>query len=181
MSSAQSTAAQAISLADVLRSFDGAGFLSRLGVMDYSLLVGVDRQRQELVVGLIDYIRQVSQPKQASGRAWPASPRQRLLGCSCLAAARCARAANAVSGLLLRPGGACLTPLFPPANCLQYTWDKQVETWVKKSGLLGGAGKDPTVISPRQYSRRFRAAMASYLTLVPGLQQPPASLDLDAQ
>lgn len=39
---------------------------------------------------------------------------------------------------------------------VQYTWDKQVETWVKKSGILGGAGKDPTVISPKQYSRRFR-------------------------
>ena len=35
-------------------------------------------------------------------------------------------------------------------------WDKQVETWVKKSGILGGAGKDPTVISPKQYCRRFR-------------------------
>jgi hypothetical protein len=41
---------------------------------------------------------------------------------------------------------------------LQYSWDKQVETWVKKSGILGGAGKDPTVISPKQYSRRFRWA-----------------------
>jgi hypothetical protein len=41
---------------------------------------------------------------------------------------------------------------------LQYTWDKQVETWVKKSGILGGAGKDPTVISPKQYSRRFRCS-----------------------
>lgn len=33
-----------------------------------------------------------------------------------------------------------------------------METWVKKSGILGGAGKDPTVISPKQYSRRFRWA-----------------------
>ena len=38
---------------------------------------------------------------------------------------------------------------------LQYSWDKQVETWVKKSGILGGAGKDPTVISPKLYRRRF--------------------------
>ena len=29
---------------------------------------------------------------------------------------------------------------------------------MKKSGILGGAGKDPTVISPKQYSRRFRWA-----------------------
>ena len=34
-------------------------FLAGLGVMDYSLLVGVDKARGELVVGVIDYIRQV--------------------------------------------------------------------------------------------------------------------------
>ena len=39
-----------------------AAFLSGLGVMDYSLLVGFDKQGQELVVGVIDFIRQV--------RAW---------------------------------------------------------------------------------------------------------------
>eukprot|EP00887_Chlorella_sp_A99_P005551 scaffold1.g5551.t1 len=94
-------------------------FLAGLGVMDYSLLVGVDRRRQELVVGVIDFIR-------------------------------------------------------------QYTWDKQVETWVKKSGILGGAGKDPTVISPKQYCRRFRAAMASYFTVVPSLLAPEPPLDPDA-
>ena len=95
------------------------GFLAGLGVMDYSLLVGVDRGGRELVVGLIDYVR-------------------------------------------------------------QYTWDKQVETWVKKTGILGGAGKDPTVISPRQYSRRFRAAMASYFTVSPSLECPAPALDPDA-
>ena len=63
---------------------------------------------------------------------------------------------------------------------LQYTWDKQVETWVKKSGILGGAGKDPTVISPKQYCRRFRVAMSGYVTVVPSLQQPPRPLDPDA-
>jgi hypothetical protein len=36
-----------------------AAFLSSLGVMDYSLLVGFDKQGQELVVGVIDFIRQV--------------------------------------------------------------------------------------------------------------------------
>ena len=34
-------------------------FLSGLGVMDYSLLVGVDRSSNTLVVGIIDFIRQV--------------------------------------------------------------------------------------------------------------------------
>lgn len=32
-------------------------FLSELNVMDYSLVVGVDEQESELVVGIVDYIR----------------------------------------------------------------------------------------------------------------------------
>lgn len=83
--------------------------------MDYSLLVGVRKHAHELVVGLVDYVR-------------------------------------------------------------QYTWDKQVESWVKKSGLLGGAGKEPTIISPQQYARRFRNAMLSYFTVVPCLGKPPSNL-----
>ena len=35
-------------------------FLSQLGVMDYSLLVGVDKSTNTLVVGIIDFIRQAS-------------------------------------------------------------------------------------------------------------------------
>ena len=89
-----------------------ADFLASLDVMDYSLLVGFRKGKRELVVGLVDYVR-------------------------------------------------------------QYTWDKQVESWVKQSGLLGGAGKEPTIISPRQYARRFRAAMLSYFTVVPALGEPP--------
>lgn len=34
-----------------------SSFLTSISVMDYSLLVGVDRARQELVVGIIDYVR----------------------------------------------------------------------------------------------------------------------------
>ena len=34
-------------------------FLAGMGVMDYSLLVGVDRVNHSLVVGIIDFIRQV--------------------------------------------------------------------------------------------------------------------------
>jgi hypothetical protein len=37
---------------------------------------------------------------------------------------------------------------------------------VKSTGLLAG-GKEPTIISPKQYMRRFRLAMNSYFTLVP--------------
>jgi len=61
----------------------------------------------------------------------------------------------------------------------QYTWDKQVESWVKKSGLLGGAGKEPTIISPQQYARRFRTAVLSYFTVVPCLTKPPNNICSD--
>ena len=95
-------------------------FLSNLNVMDYSLLVGVDNTRRELVVGIIDYLR-------------------------------------------------------------QYTWDKQVESWVKNSGLLGGKGKVPTIISPTLYKKRFRVAMTMYFPLVPTCSDPPETMDPDEE
>ncbi|KAI9091886.1 hypothetical protein DFS34DRAFT_634485 [Phlyctochytrium arcticum] len=81
-------------------------FLSKLNVMDYSLLVGIDAERSELVVGIVDYIR-------------------------------------------------------------TFTWDKKLESWVKESAFLGGGGKEPTIISPRQYKNRFREAMERYFLMVP--------------
>ncbi|KAI9189124.1 Mitochondrial distribution and morphology protein 12 [Blastocladiella emersonii ATCC 22665] len=80
-------------------------FLSKLNIMDYSLLVGIDETNQELVVGIVDFIR-------------------------------------------------------------TYTWDKKLESWVKETGLLGG-GKEPTIVSPKQYKTRFREAMDRYFLLVP--------------
>eukprot|EP00095_Tigriopus_kingsejongensis_P006642 maker-scaffold363_size195477-snap-gene-0.44 protein:Tk06642 transcript:maker-scaffold363_size195477-snap-gene-0.44-mRNA-1 annotation:"briggsae cbr-ppk-3 protein" len=50
-----------------------------------------------------------------------------------------------------------------------FTWDKKIETLVKSSGFLGGAGKTPTVISPNLYKRRFTEAMYKYFILVPDL------------
>ncbi|XP_022773471.1 putative 1-phosphatidylinositol-3-phosphate 5-kinase FAB1D isoform X2 [Durio zibethinus] len=80
-------------------------FLNSINVMDYSLLVGVDTQRQELVCGIIDYLR-------------------------------------------------------------QYTWDKQLETWVKSS-LVVPKNVLPTVISPKEYKKRFRKFMSTYFFSVP--------------
>ncbi|XP_039056190.1 putative 1-phosphatidylinositol-3-phosphate 5-kinase FAB1D isoform X2 [Hibiscus syriacus] len=80
-------------------------FLNSINVMDYSLLVGVDMQRQELVCGIIDYLR-------------------------------------------------------------QYTWDKQLETWVKSS-LVVPKNLLPTVISPKEYKKRFRKFMSTYFLSVP--------------
>jgi 1-phosphatidylinositol-3-phosphate 5-kinase len=80
-------------------------FLSELGVMDYSLLVGLSEAKGHLVIGIIDYLR-------------------------------------------------------------QYTWDKQLETYVKSSGVLGGGSKQPTIISPKLYKERFLRAMMQYLVTV---------------
>ena len=44
-----------------------------------------------------------------------------------------------------------------------YTWDKKLESWVKESGFLGGGRKEPTIITPRQYKKRFREAMLNAL------------------
>ncbi|KAG8328960.1 hypothetical protein J6590_098076 [Homalodisca vitripennis] len=48
-----------------------------------------------------------------------------------------------------------------------FTWDKRLETMVKKSGLLGGQGKLPTIVSPDEYRDRFIAAMHRYFLPVP--------------
>jgi len=49
-----------------------------------------------------------------------------------------------------------------------YTWDKRLESWVKESAFLGGGPqREPTIVTPKQYKARFRAAMERYLPLVP--------------
>jgi hypothetical protein len=44
-----------------------------------------------------------------------------------------------------------------------FTWDKRLENWMKD---LGGAGKEPTIVTPKQYKQRFRSAMERYFPLV---------------
>ncbi|XP_061463816.1 1-phosphatidylinositol 3-phosphate 5-kinase isoform X4 [Rhineura floridana] len=81
-------------------------FLSSHLIIDYSLLVGWDDTTDELVVGIIDYIR-------------------------------------------------------------TFTWDKKLEMVVKSTGILGGQGKMPTVVSPELYRTRFCEAMDKYFLMVP--------------
>lgn len=81
-------------------------FLFKMNVMDYSLLVGINEEGQEIRVGIVDYLR-------------------------------------------------------------SFTWDKKLESWVKESGLLGGGGKEPTIVSPKQYQTRFRDSMDKYFLMVP--------------
>ncbi|XP_038644610.1 1-phosphatidylinositol 3-phosphate 5-kinase isoform X7 [Scyliorhinus canicula] len=83
-----------------------AYFLSSHLIIDYSLLVGRDDITNELVVGIIDYIR-------------------------------------------------------------TFTWDKKLEMVVKSTGILGGQGKMPTVVSPELYRTRFCEAMDKYFLKVP--------------
>ncbi|CAI9114500.1 OLC1v1015238C1 [Oldenlandia corymbosa var. corymbosa] len=101
--------------------WNDTAFLASIDVMDYSLLVGVDQEKHELVLGIIDFMR-------------------------------------------------------------QYTWDKHLETWAKASGILGGPkNASPTVISPKQYKKRFRKAMTTYFLMVPDQWSPPSILPSKSQ
>ncbi|OVA08293.1 FYVE zinc finger [Macleaya cordata] len=101
--------------------WNDTSFLASIDVMDYSLLVGVDEEKHELVLGIIDFMR-------------------------------------------------------------QYTWDKHLETWVKASGILGGPkNESPTVISPKQYKKRFRKAMSAYFLMVPDQWSPPTIIPSESQ
>ncbi|XP_023548902.1 1-phosphatidylinositol-3-phosphate 5-kinase FAB1B-like isoform X2 [Cucurbita pepo subsp. pepo] len=101
--------------------WNDTSFLASIGVMDYSLLVGVDEEKHELVIGIIDFMR-------------------------------------------------------------QYTWDKHLETWVKATGILGGAkNSSPTVISPKEYKKRFRKAMTTYFLMVPDQWFPQSIVPSQSQ
>eukprot|EP00803_Ostreobium_quekettii_P003608 evm.model.scf_978.3 EVM.evm.TU.scf_978.3 scf_978:49399-49872(+) len=81
-------------------------FLADLGIMDYSLILGLDKERTEIVVGIINFAR-------------------------------------------------------------EYTLDKRFETLIKSSGILGGWGSEPTIISPNAYRTRFVEEILQYFTVVP--------------
>lgn len=99
-------------------------FLADNSVMDYSLLVGLEPNSDELVLGII-------------GKLLHSFYVQKFL--------------NTVFVDYIRT----------------FTWDKKLETMVKKSGILGGQGKLPTIISPEEYRARFIAAMHRYFLPVP--------------
>ncbi|XP_073276371.1 putative 1-phosphatidylinositol-3-phosphate 5-kinase FAB1D [Primulina huaijiensis] len=48
----------------------------------------------------------------------------------------------------------------------QYTWDKQIENWVKSS-LVVPKNHSPTVISPKEYKKRFRKFIDTHFLSVP--------------
>ncbi|KAM7515190.1 hypothetical protein LguiA_004773 [Lonicera macranthoides] len=48
----------------------------------------------------------------------------------------------------------------------QYTWDKQLENWVKSS-LVVPKNQRPTVISPKEYKQRFRKFITAHFLSVP--------------
>lgn len=106
--------------------------------MDYSLLIGVDKDDRMLVLGIIDFIRQVGDDFKCMMRK--------------------AAVHLCTHGPLMHQIG-----MFSS----QFTLDKALEMYVKKSGLLGGRGKDPTILSPKQYAKRFRQAMPFWFVSVP--------------
>eukprot|EP00835_Amoeboradix_gromovi_P002418 NODE_137_length_18042_cov_0.768823.p1 type:complete len:1367 gc:universal NODE_137_length_18042_cov_0.768823:13523-9423(-) len=82
-------------------------FLQSQNVMDYSILIGIVQDTNDLVIGVVDFIR-------------------------------------------------------------TYTWDKKLETVFKeKGGSLIGENREPTIISPKQYKKRFRDCVEKYLLLLP--------------
>lgn len=48
-----------------------------------------------------------------------------------------------------------------------WTWERNIESRVKRSGLLGQRGKVPTIVEPAAYAQRFRTSMWAYFTYVP--------------
>lgn len=48
-----------------------------------------------------------------------------------------------------------------------FTWEKRLENMVKRTGILGGKGNLPTIISPEEYQKRFIDAMPKYFLEVP--------------
>lgn len=58
-----------------------------------------------------------------------------------------------------------------------FTWDKKVENWVKGKSLVGKKGKDPTIVTPKQYRTRFREAMDRYILEVPDIWYEGATHD----
>lgn len=106
--------------------YNDSKFLADINVMDYSLVVGVDSAKNELVVGIVGQ--------------YPCH-------------------------ILFYPR---LKDLFISKDYVRtYTWDKKLESWVKESAFLGGAGKgEPTIVTPKQYRQRFISAMERYFPLV---------------
>ncbi|KAH8402497.1 hypothetical protein KR009_012395 [Drosophila setifemur] len=102
-----------------------SSFLERNEVMDYSLLVGLDKKNSQLVLGII------------GGH-------------------------NTLTPLIL-----IFTSNLIADYIRTYTLDKRMESIIKQSGILGGKGKDPTVVNPERYKQRFIDAMDRYFLTVP--------------
>jgi len=102
-----------------------SSFLEKNLVMDYSLLVGLDKKNGVLVLGIIGLSHLIP------FNVW-----------------------NNLTFLLID-------------YIRTFTLDKRVESIIKGSGILGGKGKDPTVVNPERYKQRFIDAMDRYFLTVP--------------
>lgn len=48
----------------------------------------------------------------------------------------------------------------------QYTWDKQLLNWFKSSIVVSQNVLDPVVISPKEYKKRFRKFIDTYVPTI---------------
>lgn len=133
-------------------------FLSIVNVVDYSILVGFDEDSHEIVVGIIDYLRQVG------GRS--------LFNIVCHYHRHHIYISSALLCFLFL-SSRCFTISFTSHfsfSCLthhtQYDFVKRMERMGKSVGMLAGQA-EPTIIQPSQYRKRFTNAMERYFMTVP--------------
>lgn len=123
--------------------FNDTLFLSSLEVVDYSIIVGLEKSTQTLVVGIIGTTR-----RGHTGKEQQTKPQQ--------------TARNVLIALAL-----LLSIFLCSADYIrQYTWAASLEHGVKSVGRIAGQAV-PTVISPPQYKQRFRDAMDRYFMVSP--------------
>ncbi|KAK2956413.1 putative 1-phosphatidylinositol 3-phosphate 5-kinase fab1 [Blattamonas nauphoetae] len=63
----------------------------------------------------------------------------------------------------------------------QYTWDKQLESIVKKTGILGQGSLTPTIIRPSEYRQRFMDSVKVYFTQIPARFELCLGIELSSE
>lgn len=149
--------------------FNDTLFLSNLEIIDYSLIVGLDKKTQKLVVGIIGQTHRSTQagPKWTGERTRGRGGSRRSIRMS-----RCGRTRPLMALVGLFSHCACVCVWLDYVRV--YTWDKKLEMGVKSVGLIAGQNM-PTIISPQNYKIRFRLAMERYFMVSP---EPSSKLSL---
>ncbi|KAH3732762.1 1-phosphatidylinositol-3-phosphate 5-kinase [Pelomyxa schiedti] len=157
-------------------------FLHHVGLMDYSLLVGVT-QNHTLIIGIIDYMRLYTWDKQAESHI------KRVVA---------AASGTSVSGVPIIPNEWDSTSDSPPddhnhkttadtltaassttttassttpTTSVTTTTSHDEQPARRRSSSVASLQRRPTIISPKDYAARYRTTLRLYFTLVPGPHQ----------